>query len=173
MFITFILFHPLSSSFVLFHHLSSSSILFHPLPSSFILFHPFSSSFILFHTISSSFILFHPLSSVSQLLYFSCRHVCSCLFSEISISDTTGWRQDLGLALQAKAMVKILITQKISQNKAVEFIAFIFALILDVKLHGLRVRRLFGCHKTIWCWMPKCLPKRRPTFTQYQIIYKE
>ena len=87
---SFILFHPLSSSFILlsplsssfisFHPLSSSFILFHPLSSSFILCYPLSSSFILCISLSSSFILFRPLSSVSLLLYFSCTHLCYCMF---------------------------------------------------------------------------------------------
>ena len=78
-----IFFHPicpLSSSFIPFHPLSSSFILFHPLSSSFILCYPLSSSFILYISLSCSFILFCPLSSVSLLLYFSCTHLCSCMF---------------------------------------------------------------------------------------------
>ena len=117
-FIPFILFHPLSSSFILFRSLSSSFILFHPLSSSFNLFHSLSSSFILFcslssssilfHPLSSSFNLFHPLSSVSLLIYFSCRHVCFCLFSKI-MTALTGWLQGQSFDLQARAMAKKMV----------------------------------------------------------------
>ena len=60
--------------FVHFHQLSSNSIHFHPLTFSYILLYHLSSSMI------------------SLLLYFICRHVCSCLFIEILPDVHSGWR---------------------------------------------------------------------------------
>ena len=86
-----------------------SSIIHHPSthhPSSIII-HP---SSIIHHQSSSSFILFHQSVYYSTYTY-SYRHVCSCLFVRyqyVSQSDSgeTGWPEDHGFALQAKAMVK-------------------------------------------------------------------
>ena len=50
------------------------------------------------------FILFNRPSSGSLLLYFSCRHVCSCIFSEI-LSHPKGWHQDHCFALQTNNVV--------------------------------------------------------------------